>query len=187
MKTIASKYFDSSDMYDKPAMLLDILLVGKYGSKKINTLMKDFTNNMGVVTDQQQLELLADVVAAYYKDMWDKRYAALTVEYNMLEPYKLQTDSTTNETSTDSTTSVNTESSNSTSGNESTTTYDVKDKISPFTINCWLPLNIGENHVTIKATDKLGNQSRHTHTIKMVRVKDDTPDININNQIDIYN
>ena len=114
-------------MYDKPAMLLDILLVGKYGSKKINTLMKDFTNNMGVVTDQQQLELLADVVAAYYKDMWDKRYAALTVEYNMLEPYKLQTDSTTNETSTDSTTSVNTESSNSTSGNESTTTYDVKD------------------------------------------------------------
>ena len=66
-------------------------------------------------------------------------------------------------------------------------TYDVKDKISPFTINCWLPLNIGENHVTIKATDKLGNQSRHTHTIKMVRVKDDTPDININNQIDIYN
>ena len=66
-------------------------------------------------------------------------------------------------------------------------TYNVKDKISPFTINCWLPLNIGENHVTIKATDKLGNQSRHTHTINMVRVKDESPDININNQIDIYN
>ena len=65
--------------------------------------------------------------------------------------------------------------------------YNVKDKISPFTINCWLPLNIGENHVTIKATDKLGNQSRHTHTINMVRVTDDNPDININNQIDIYN
>ena len=66
-------------------------------------------------------------------------------------------------------------------------TYNVIDKISPFTINCWLPLNIGENHVTIKATDKLGNQSRHIHTINMVRVKDETPDININNQIDIYN
>lgn len=66
-------------------------------------------------------------------------------------------------------------------------TYNVKDKVSPFTINCWLPLNIGENHVTIKATDKLGNQSRHTHTINMVRVTDDNPDININNQIDIYN
>ena len=66
-------------------------------------------------------------------------------------------------------------------------TYNVKDETSPFTINCWLPLNIGENHVTIKATDKLGNQSRHTHTINMVRVTDYNPDININNQIDIYN
>lgn len=107
MKTIANKYFDGSDMYDKPAMLLDILLVGKFGSRKINTLTKDFTNNMGIITDQQQLDLLADVVASYYKDMWDKRYAALNVEYNPIEPYHVQTDETVNETSEDTNTQTN--------------------------------------------------------------------------------
>ena len=127
MKTIASKYFDSSDMYDKSAMLLDILLVGKFGNKKINTLMKDFTNNMGVVTSQEQLELLADVVAAYYKDMWDKRYEAITVSYNMLEPYKLTSENKSKETSTDSKTSTNNENSVSNIEGGTSTSYDVTD------------------------------------------------------------
>lgn len=114
-------------MYDKSAMLLDILLVGKFGNKKINTLMKDFTNNMGVVTDQQQLELLADVVAAYYKDMWDKRYEAITVSYNILEPYKLTSENKSKETSTDSKTSTSNENSVNSSEGGASTSYDITD------------------------------------------------------------
>lgn len=65
--------------------------------------------------------------------------------------------------------------------------YTVSNKVEPFTINCWLPLNIGENYVTIKAKDKLGNESKHTHKINMVRVDNNQPQINIDNIIDINN
>ena len=77
-------------MYDKPGQILDILLVGKHGTRRVNSLMKEFTNNQGVVERQEDLELLADTVVAFYKDQWDKRYDALTVEYDMLKPYNIE-------------------------------------------------------------------------------------------------
>lgn len=65
--------------------------------------------------------------------------------------------------------------------------YKAPNEVGPFTINCWLPLNIGENYITIKANDKLGNESKHTHKINMVRVDNNQPQINIDNIIDINN
>lgn len=92
MKTIAHKYYDATDdkMYDKPGQILDILLVGKHGTRRVNSLMKEFTNNQGVVERTEDLELLADTVVAFYKDQWDKRYEALTIDYGMLDPYHLE-------------------------------------------------------------------------------------------------
>jgi len=128
MKTLASKYYGGSSMYDKPAMVLDILLIGKFGSRKINPLMKDFTTNMGVVADPAQLELLADVVASYYKDMWDKRYSALTVEYNALDPYHITSETESSEKSTGSKQSTDNTNTTSSSEGDSKTSYDVTDK-----------------------------------------------------------
>lgn len=92
MKKIASKYYDAETgkMYDKPGQILDILLVGKYGTRRVNSLMKEFTNNQGVIERDADLELLADTVAAMFKDQWDKRYEALTIEYDMLKPYNIE-------------------------------------------------------------------------------------------------
>ena len=115
-------------MYDKSAQLLDILLVGKFGSRRINTLMKDFTNNQGVVTDPAQLELLADIVAAYYKDMWDKRYAALTIDYNPIEPYHVELDETKTTQSEDSNTTTNNLTDSTVSSVDDKKTYDIENK-----------------------------------------------------------
>lgn len=60
-------------------------------------------------------------------------------------------------------------------------------KPQPYTYNCYLPLNIGDNYVTIMAQDKFENMSKHIHHIKMIRVEDDSPEIYINNDINIYN
>lgn len=60
---------------------------------------------------------------------------------------------------------------------------------SPYYYTCYLPLNLGENNIAIKAYDNLGNASRTCiHTIRMVSV-DDESDINIDidNEINIYN
>lgn len=129
MKKIANKYYDSesSTMYDKNSALLDILLISKFGSKRINPVLKEFTNNMGVINSDSDLELLADTVVAFYKDMWDKRYDAITLEYNILEPYKVQMDSEINEASTDTMTITNNESSSKTSDGDNTITYNIKD------------------------------------------------------------
>lgn len=105
-------------MYDKPGQILDILLVGKHGTRRVNSLMKEFTNNQGVVERPQDLELLADTVVAFYKDQWDKRYEALTIDYGILDPYHIEknveatgTKSSTNTKTTSEETEANTDSS----------------------------------------------------------------------------
>lgn len=62
----------------------------------------------------------------------------------------------------------------------------LSDKTSPYTYNCWLPLNIGDNNILITAYDKFGNSSWTSYYIKMVRINDD-PGIYIDNEINIYN
>lgn len=62
----------------------------------------------------------------------------------------------------------------------------LSDKTSPYTYNCWLPLNIGDNYILITVYDKLGNYSSTMYYIEMVRIKDD-PGIYIDNEINIYN
>lgn len=120
MKTIAHKYYDATEdkMYDKPGQILDILLVGKHGTRRVNSLMKEFTNNQGVIERPQDLELLADTVVAFYKDQWDKRYKALTIDYGILDPYHIEknveatgTKSSTNTKTTSEETEANTDSS----------------------------------------------------------------------------
>lgn len=80
--------------------------------------MKEFTNNQGVVERPQDLELLADTVVAFYKDQWDKRYEALTIDYGILDPYHIEknveatgTKSSTNTKTTSEETEANTDSS----------------------------------------------------------------------------
>lgn len=74
-------------------------------------------------------------------------------------------------------------------------------KKSPYTFNCYLPLNLGDNYIEITAEDKLGNSNersedvndkfnslyRATFYVKMVRTEDESSDININvnNNVDV--
>lgn len=59
-------------------------------------------------------------------------------------------------------------------------------KSSPYTYNCWLPLNIGDNNILITVYDKLGNSSSTNYYISMVRINDE-PSIYIDNEINVYN
>lgn len=63
---------------------LDILLTGMYGKKKVNSLVEEFSNNMGVVEDPSEIALL---VKEMYWDQWLRSYNAITMEYNPLEPF----------------------------------------------------------------------------------------------------
>ena len=70
--------------------------------------------------------------------------------------------------------------------NEVERKVNLSGKPQPYTYNCYLPLNIGDNYVTIMAQDKFENMSKHIHHIKMIRVEDESPEIYINNDINIY-
>lgn len=130
MNKIANKYYDAETgkMYDKPGQILDILLVGKYGTRRVNSLMKEFTNNQGVVERDADLELLADTVAAMFKDQWDSRYAALTAEYEILEPYHVSLDETVSEESSDEKTVTNNLTDTKTLDSAETTTFNTTDQ-----------------------------------------------------------
>lgn len=58
-------------------------------------------------------------------------------------------------------------------------------KTSPYTYNCWLPLNIGDNNILITAYDKFGNSSSTIYYIQMVRINNE-PDIYIDNEVNVY-
>lgn len=64
--------------------LLDITLMGKYGNKTINSLMKEFTNNQGVVQDMSGL---TNLVWQFHQDNWMKLYDAMRQDYNPIKPY----------------------------------------------------------------------------------------------------
>ena len=116
---------ESTDLYGKPASLLDLLLLGKYGNKSINPLMREFTNNIGEVTDMQGL---AGTIIAYYKDVWDKRYEALTVDYDVIGPYHVEyKDKVVTEEETDEESTENKQTVKDTDGNK-TKIYDTQDE-----------------------------------------------------------
>lgn len=173
MKTIAHKYYDATEdkMYDKPGQILDILLVGKHGTRRVNSLMKEFTNNQGVIERSQDLELLADTVVAFYKDQWDKRYDALTVEYDMLKPYSIELtkeDTEVTEGSKTSNTSSSGESTSETSNNEVENKSDVLSKSGSETSTLESDkTNIGnENNSTNTSTTDTTNASENDVNVK---------------------
>lgn len=54
--------------------------------------------------------------------------------------------------------------------------------------NCWLPLNLGDNYITLTAIDKVGNKSNHAYLITMVENnKSQDINISIDNDIVIFN
>ena len=64
-----------------------------------------------------------------------------------------------------------------------TKTVDLKNKVSPQHFTFALDLPIGDNYIPITVKDKRGNVTEHSYKITMVRVEDNNPDININNNI----
>ena len=65
---------------------LDILLISKYGKRRINALTEMFANNQGVVQD---INSLSDVVSEMYMDQWTKSWEALNLEYDINSPYHI--------------------------------------------------------------------------------------------------
>ena len=83
MFTAMNQQVDNWPLTMRPTNL-DILLIGMYGKKKVNSLVEEFSNNMGVVEDPSELALL---VKEMYWDQWLRSYNAITMEYNPLEPF----------------------------------------------------------------------------------------------------
>lgn len=67
-----------------------------------------------------------------------------------------------------------------------TKTIKLSDKKSPYHFTYELDLGIGDNYIPITVTDKRGNKTNYTYKISMVQVEDNDPDINIDNNINIY-
>ena len=67
---------------------LDILLIGRFGKRKTNSLVEVFANNMGVIEDPTEI---ASLVKEMYWAPWNKEYKALSAEYNLLDPYSIKT------------------------------------------------------------------------------------------------
>lgn len=67
---------------------LDVLLISKYGQKKTNALVREFSNNMGEVIDK---EGIARVVKEMYWTQWIKSYDALNKAYDIFNPYHIKT------------------------------------------------------------------------------------------------
>jgi hypothetical protein len=95
--------------------------MGKYGNKTINPLMREFSSNMGTVND---LQGLANVTLVYYKDKWDKQYAALNQAYDMLKPYDITTVVDSEETTENTNTSVNNKTDTKIGDNDNSKTID---------------------------------------------------------------
>lgn len=67
---------------------LDILLISKYGQKHLGPVARQFSNNVGVITDK---EGLASLVKELYWTPWTKSYQALNAEYGVVDPYHMKT------------------------------------------------------------------------------------------------
>lgn len=67
-----------------------------------------------------------------------------------------------------------------------TKTIKLSDKNSPYHFTYTLDLGIGDNYIPIKATDKRGNTTDFTYHIKMVQVEKTNPEVNIDNNINIW-
>ena len=68
-----------------------------------------------------------------------------------------------------------------------TKVISLENKRSPYYFTYELDLGIGDNYIPIQVTDKRGNKSDYTYKISMVSVENDTPQINIDNNIDVWN
>lgn len=66
---------------------LDVLLISRYGLKKTNALVREFSNNVGEVTDK---EGIATVIKEMYWSQWIKGYDALNKTYDILNPYHMK-------------------------------------------------------------------------------------------------
>lgn len=67
-----------------------------------------------------------------------------------------------------------------------TKTIKLSDKTSPYHFTYALDLGIGDNYIPITVRDKRGNDTTFSYKITMVSTNDDNPQINIDNNISIY-
>ena len=68
-----------------------------------------------------------------------------------------------------------------------TKTILLENLATPYYFTYELDLGIGDNYIPIQVTDKMGNKTEFTYNISMVSVEDNSPQINIDNNIDIWN
>lgn len=62
---------------------------------------------------------------------------------------------------------------------------DLQGKQSPYIFTYELHLEHGDNYVPVTVTDLRGNKTEYKFNVACVRSKDNTPDININNNVDV--
>ena len=67
-----------------------------------------------------------------------------------------------------------------------TKTFKLSDKTSPFHFSYTLDIGIGDNFIPIVVKDKMGNEKTINYKITMESVNDDNPQINIDNNITIW-
>ena len=104
---------------------LDVLLISKYGQKKTNALVREFSNNVGEVVDK---EGIATVVKEMYWTQWIKSDDALNKAYDIFNPYHVKM--TTQQTDERGTTTTGTESETSNTSLSNTSSISSTDRIS---------------------------------------------------------
>ena len=63
----------------------------------------------------------------------------------------------------------------------------LENKKTPYHFTYELDLGIGDNYIPIKVVDKIGNVAEYSYKISMVQVENNNPQINVDNNIDIWN
>lgn len=72
-------------------------------------------------------------------------------------------------------------------GKHKSRTISLSDKTSPYHVSIYTDLIIGDNYIQVDAYDKVGNKNKYDLHIETVGVKNNSPDINIYNDISINN
>jgi len=68
-----------------------------------------------------------------------------------------------------------------------TKVINLTNKVSPYHLTYELDLGIGDNYIPITVTDKRGNKTEYSYKISMARAEDNNSQINIDNNINIWN
>lgn len=69
--------------------ILDFLLYSNYGEKNVNNVILTMTGNIIRPLEIEEMTYIANIAISVYKRRWDNYLSIIVLQYNRLEPYKM--------------------------------------------------------------------------------------------------